>query len=125
MDSTTRTDADVALPPPTSNRPRAAALLALTLLAAAALAMLLGDQADLMRKSAGAPKTGGDDELDTFGRVIDDLRDPLLWALWTVVPIGVIVGGCMIAIGSRKGMQVMASSAGAGLAVLLGLGLIA
>jgi hypothetical protein len=100
---------------------RWAGAVAVMLLAALAVALLTGDVEILKRTVA----PGGSSEIQPFIDAVDDVKGPATLALMTIVPVGVIVGGGMMATGSRKGVQVMAASCGAGALVLLGNGLVA
>jgi hypothetical protein len=101
---------------------RAACALAVMLLAALAVALLAAD-VEILKRAMGATDSGND--LASFVEAVDSIKGPATLALMTIVPVGVIVGGGMMATGSRKGVQVMAASCGAGALVLLGNGLVA
>jgi hypothetical protein len=100
---------------------RAAGVLAALLLVALAVALVGGD-VELMKRSM---NTDGNSDLDAFQTLLTDLQGPANLALVTIVPLGLAVGGGMMALGSRKGVPVMVSSAGAGAFVILGNGLVA
>jgi hypothetical protein len=100
---------------------RAAGALAVMVLAGLAVALLAGD-VEILKRTV-SPGSGAD--IQQFITAVDSIKGPATLALMTIVPVGVIVGGGMMATGSRKGVQVMAASCGAGALVLLGNGLVA
>jgi hypothetical protein len=102
--------------------------LALAMLLAAALLVLSGGPADIvksqMETDGQLPASNAD--LQAFLNAVKVVEGPAKLALMSVVPLGMIGGGAMFACGmGKKGMTICASSAGAGLVVLVGMGLVA
>jgi hypothetical protein len=90
-----------------------------------ALLALLGNAHILDTAVQQDANAGGADELGSVVSTVNDIRGPATVALGSVVPLGMLVGGGMLALGNRKGIQVLASSGGAGAFVLLGNGIAA
>jgi hypothetical protein len=95
-------------------------------LAAALLLLALSGFADIfneiVQEQQGGNGAGG---LGDFNRAVQNVKGPASVVLGSLVPLGLLVGGGMMAVGNRKGIQVLVSTGGAGAAVLLGNGVAA
>jgi hypothetical protein len=103
--------------------------IALFALVAAALALLvLGGGADIFQgivedeENLQGEAPGG---LAGVQTAVEEVKGPATVVLGSAVPIGLAAGGALMAVGQRKGMQVIATSGATGLLVLLGNGLAA
>lgn len=76
-------------------------------------------------KDESEAKKKGNSWFQSLHTVIDRIRKPATIALGAVVPLTLIVGGGILAMGIRRGMQLIAIAVGAGALVLLGNGLAA
>lgn len=102
-----------------------ALLFAVGVLGAIFALLMVHSGADILQgavnKENGANGAG---KLDGFVGVVEQVKGPATVAMGSLVPLGMLVGGSMLATGNRKGMQFMVSSAGAGAAILLGNGIV-
>lgn len=105
---------------------RVALPLAMCVLVVVTVLLALAHGADIIETAVkddnGAAGAG---ELDGFVAVVQDVKGPATVAFGSLVPVGLLVGGALMATGNRKGIQFIASSAGAGAMVLLGNGIAA
>jgi hypothetical protein len=96
------------------------ALFALTL---AVIALLLGEHADIINRTMSGGGSAGD--LGKVRKVVADIKGPANVTFGSLVPLGILAGGALLAFGNRKGVQLLATSAAAGAVVLLGNGVAA
>lgn len=87
---------------------------------AVVVALALGVGPHLLQPSGGS--SGG---LSEFINKINSIKGPATAAMASLSGIGLLLGGCLLALGQQTGARIMALAACAGGGVLLGNGLIA
>jgi hypothetical protein len=102
---------------------RVALPLALFALSLAVIVLVLGEHADIIKKTMSGGGSAGD--LKKVTDVVSNVKGPANVTFGSLVPLGILGGGALMAFGQRKGIQLMATSAGAGAIVLLANGIAA
>jgi hypothetical protein len=102
---------------------RVALPLALFALTLTVIALLLGDHADIIKKTMSGGGSAGD--LKKVTDVVGNIKGPANVTFGSLVPLGILAGGALLAFGNRKGVQLIATSAAAGAVVLLANGVAA
>lgn len=87
------------------------------------VALLLAGVCPHLLKPEGGSNPGGD--FGKFLEAINKVKGPATAALAALSTIGLLLGGCLLALGQQTGTRIMALAACAGGGVLLGNGLIA
>lgn len=101
----------------------AALPLAMFTIALAVILLVLSEHVEIIDRVMGGGDRHGD--LSQVRTVANQIKGPANVTFGTLVPLGILAGGALMAFGNRRGIQLMGTSAGAGAVVLLGNGVAA